>query len=159
MTQPKLAPPPRNPLFLALGGISAETHVLNVLQRIQAAALQDALLVLPFSAIPMLFTFLNLFASRSMNIPLTCRILFFMLKTHHRQIVVSKTMRLMLDNIRGNLRQALKKQKDEMGYNLAALRVVGNQVQEKGVKNYIDEEAWDDEDKKNQRKRAFVHVS
>lgn len=159
VTQPKLAPPPRNPLFLALGGISAETHVLNVLQQIKAAALQDALLVLPFSAIPMLFTFLNLFASRSINIALTCRILFFMLKTHHRQIVASKTMRLMLDNIRSNLRQALKRQKDQMGFNLAALRVVGNQVKEKGVKNYIDKEAWDDDDKKNQRKRAFVHVS
>jgi U3 small nucleolar RNA-associated protein 12 len=159
LSQPKLAPPPRNPLFVALGGISAETHVLNVLQRIKAAALQDALLVLPFSAIPMLFTFLNLFASLSMNIPLTCRILFFMLKTHHQQIVASKTMRLMLDSIRSNLRQALKRQKDEMGYNLAALRVIGNQVQEKGVKNYIDEETWDDEDKKNQRKRGFVHVS
>jgi U3 small nucleolar RNA-associated protein 12 len=159
VTQPKLAVPPRNPLFLALGGISAATHVLNVLQRIKAAALQDALLVLPFSAVPMLFTFLSLFASRSMNIPLTCRILFFMLKTHHRQIVASKTMRLMLDGIRSNLRQALKRQKDEMGYNVAALRVIGNQVQEKGVKNYIDEETWDDEDKKNQRKRGFVHVS
>ncbi len=162
VTQPKLAAPARNPLFLALSGISAETHVLNVLQRIKAAALQDALLVLPFSAIPMLFTFLNLFASRSMNIPLTCRILFFMLKTHHRQIVASRTMRSMLDSIRGNLRQALKKQKDEMGYNIAALRVIGNQVQAKGVKNYVDEEAWDEEDKKNQetqRKRGFVHVS
>lgn len=159
LTQPKIAPPPRNPLFLALGGISAETHVLNVLQRIKAGALQDALLVLPFSAIPMLFTFLNLFASQSMNIPLTCHILFFMLKTHHRQIVASKTMRLMLDGIRSNLRQALKRQKDMMGYNLAALRVVGNQVQEKGVRQYIDEETWDEEDKKNQRKRGFVHVS
>lgn len=158
-TQANIAPPPRNPLFLALGGISAETHVLNVLQRIPAAALQDALLVLPFSILPMLFMFLNVFASRSMNIPLTCRILFFMLKTHHRQIVASKTMRLMLDGIRINLREALKRQKDEMGYNLAALRVVGKQVQEKGEKYYVDEETWDEQDKKSQRKRGFVHVS
>lgn len=158
-TQPKLAAPPRNPLFNALGGISAERHVLSVLQRIKAGALQDALLVLPFSAIPMLFTFLNLFALRSMNTPLTCRILFFMLKMHHRQIVASKTMRLMLDSIRSNVRQSLTRQKDEMGYNVAALRVIGNQVQERGVKNYIDEEAWDDDEKKSQRKRGFVHVS
>jgi U3 small nucleolar RNA-associated protein 12 len=157
--QPNTAPPSRNPLFLALGGISAETHVLNVIQRIKAAALQDALLVLPFSTLQMLFTFLNIFATRSMNIPLTCRVLFFMLRTHHRQIVASKTMRLMLDGIRNNLRQALKKQKDEMGYNLAALRVVSNQVKEKGVKDYVDEETWEDEDTKNQRKRGFVHVS
>ena len=158
-TQPNIAPPPRNPLFMALGGISAEVHVLTVLQRIKAAALQDALLVLPFATIPMLFTFLNIFATRSMNIPLTCRILFFMLKTHHRQIVASKTMRLMLDGIRGNLRHALKRQKDEMGYNLAALRVIGDQVKEKGVKEYVDEDTWEVEDTKSQRKRGFVQVS
>lgn len=98
--QPNMAPPARNPLFMALGGISAEQHVLNTVQKIQAAALQDALLVLSFSMIPSLFTFLDIFATRSMNIPLTCRILFFMLKTHHRQIVASKTMRPMLDGIR-----------------------------------------------------------
>jgi U3 small nucleolar RNA-associated protein 12 len=157
--QPNIAPPPRNLLFMALGGISAETHVMTVLQRIKAAALQDALLVLPFSVIPMLFTFLNIFASRSMNIPLTCRILFFMLKTHHGQIVASKTMRLMLDGIRNNLRQALQRQKDEMGYNLAALRVVGNQVRENSVKDYVDEETWDEGDTNSQRKRGFVQVS
>ena len=156
---PKAAPPPRNLLFMALGGISAETHVLTVLQRIKAAALQDALLVLPFATIPMLFTFLNIFAMRSMNIPLTCRILFFMLKTHHRQVVASKTMRLMLDGIRANLRYSLKRQKDEMGYNLAALRVVSAQVKEKGVKDYVDEETWDTEDTTSQRKRGFVQVS
>jgi U3 small nucleolar RNA-associated protein 12 len=158
-TQPNIAPPPRNPLFMALGGISAEAHVLTVLQRIRAAALQDALLVLPFATLPMLFTFLNIFATKSMNIPLTCRILFFMLKTHHRQIVASKTMRLMLDGIRGDLRQALKRQKDEMGYNLAALRVVGAQVKGKGVKDYVDEDTWEVDEARGQKKRGFVQVS
>jgi U3 small nucleolar RNA-associated protein 12 len=95
-----------------------------------------------------------------MNIPLICRILFFMLKVHHRQIVASKTMRLMLDGIRSNLRQELKRQKDEMGYNLAALRIVGRQVQERGIKDYIDEELWNEEQNiTNPRKRGFVHVS
>lgn len=100
VTQPNTAPPARNPLFMALGGISAESHVLSVLQRIQAAALQDALLVLSFSMVPALFTFLDIFATRSMNIPLTCRILFFMMKIHHRQLISSKAMRPMLDDIR-----------------------------------------------------------
>jgi U3 small nucleolar RNA-associated protein 12 len=160
IAQPNIAPPPRNPIFLALGGISAETHVMNVLQRVKAAALQDALLILPFSTLPILFTFLNIFAMRSMNIPLTCRILFFLLKAHHRQIVAGKTMRLMLDDIRDNLRQELKRQKDEIGYNLAALRIVGKQVQEKGTKNYVDEETWSKEqDSTSPRKRGFIHVS
>lgn len=99
-THPNTAPPARNPLFMALGGISAEAHVMSVLQRIQAAALQDALLVLSFSMVPSLLTFLDIFATRSMNIPLTCRILFFMMKIHHRQLVSSKTMRPMLNDIK-----------------------------------------------------------
>ncbi|KAK6071195.1 WD domain-containing protein [Seiridium cupressi] len=155
---PNIAPPQRDPIFLALGGISAEEHVMSVLQRIKASALHDALLVLPFATVPMLFTFLNLFAMRSMNIPLTCRILFFMLKTHHHQIVASRTMRSMLDGIRTNLRKALKRQKDEMGYNIAALKVVGMQIQDKSVKDYVDEN-WDEDEGQNVRKRAFVHVS
>ncbi|KAH8676025.1 WD domain-containing protein [Xylariales sp. PMI_506] len=155
---PNIAPPQRNMVFMALGNISAEEHVMTVLQRIKASALHDALLVLPFATVPMLFTFLNLFAMRSMNIPLTCRILFFMLKTHHHQIVASRTMRAMLDGIRLNLRKALKRQKDEMGYNIAALKVVGMQIQDKSVKDYIDEN-WEDDESQNVKKRAFVHVS
>lgn len=161
-TNPNAAPPQRNPIFVMLGNISAEAYVMNVLQKIKAAALHDALLVLPFASVPMLFTFLNIFAKRSMNMPLTCRILFFMLKTHHKQIVASKTMRTMLDGIRANLREALKRQKDEMGYNIAALKVVGMQMADNSIKGFVDEK-WDEEREKEEgaavRKRAFVHVS
>lgn len=156
---PNTAPPPRNLIYMAMGNISAEEHVMKVLMKIKAAALQDALLVLPFSILPLLFTFLNIFAQKSMNIPLTCRILFFMLKTHHKQLVASKNMKMMLDSIRQNLRQSLQDQKDQMGYNLAALRVVGTQIQESGVKDYVDEETWDDAESKSEKKRGFVHVS
>ncbi|KXX78292.1 WD repeat-containing protein 3 [Madurella mycetomatis] len=160
LLNPNIAPPQRNPVFVALGNISAETYVLNTLQRIKASSLHDALLVLPFSTVPLLFTFLNLFALREMNIPLTCRILFFMLKTHHKQVVSSRTMRAMLEGIRTNLRAALRRQKDEMGYNIAALRVVGMQLREKNVKDYVDE-TWDEDEKEKKavRKRAFANVS
>jgi U3 small nucleolar RNA-associated protein 12 len=161
-TNPNAAPPQRNPIFGMLGNISAEAYVMNTLQKIKAAALHDALLVLPFASVPMLFTFLNIFAKRSMNMPLTCRILFFMLKTHHKQIVASRTMRAMLDGIRVNLREALRKQKDEMGYNIAALKVVGMQMAESSIKGFVDEK-WDEEREKEEsaavRKRAFVDVS
>ncbi|KAK4459108.1 WD40-repeat-containing domain protein [Cladorrhinum samala] len=162
LSNPNMAPPQRNPIFMALGNISAEQYVMSTLQKIKASALHDALLVLPFASVPMLFTFLNIFALRSMNIPLTCRILFFMLKTHHKQIVSSKTMKGMLDGIRTNLRGALRKQKDEMGYNIAALKVVGMQIADKGVREYVDDK-WEEEEesskKKEVRKRAFASLS
>ncbi|KAM4054977.1 dip2/Utp12 family protein [Hirsutella rhossiliensis] len=153
------APPQRNLVYMALGGITAEEHVMSVLQRIKASALHDALLVLPFASVPVLFTFVNIFATRSMNMPLTCRILFFMIKTHHKQIVASRTMRAMMDGIRTNLREALKRQKDEMGVNIAALKVVGMQIRDKSVKEYVDEE-WEEESaERSAKKRAFVHVA
>lgn len=159
LTNPNAPPPQRNPIFLALGNITAEAHVMSVLVRIKASALHDALLVLPFATVPILFTFLNIFALRSMNIPLTCRILFFMIKTHHKQIVASRTMKAMMDGIRTNLRVALKRQKDEMGVNIAALKVVGMQLRDKSVKEYVDE-TWEDENtERSAKKRAFVHVA
>ena len=157
-TQPNVAAPPRNPLYMALGGISAEAHVLNVLQKIQAAALQDALLVLPFSMVPALFTFINIFLTRSMNVPLAFRVLNFMLKMHHRQIVASKTMRPMLDGIRENLRQSLNRQKKEIGFNLAALRVIGARTKDTQAKDFVDEETWEKEEK-GPKKRGFVQIA
>ncbi|PBP21521.1 WD domain-containing protein [Diplocarpon rosae] len=138
VTQPNIAPPSRNPLYVALGGISAEHHVLNVLQSIKAAALQDALLVLPFSKLPSLLTFIHILATKSMNIYLTTRIHLFMLRTHHRQIVASKTMRHVLEDIRTNIRKSLKRQKDEMGFNLAALRIHIIQTEAYNARNHCD---------------------
>lgn len=159
LSDPQAPPPQRNMVYMALGNVTAEEHVMSVLQRIKAAALHDALLVLPFASVPLLFTFVNIFAVRSMNMPLTCRILFFMIKTHHRQIVASRTMRAMMDGIRTNLREALKRQKDEMGVNIAALKVVGMQIRDRSVKEYVDDE-WEEESaERSARKRAFVHVA
>lgn len=159
---PNAAPPQRNPLYVALGNISAERHLLNVVQKIPAASLQDALLVLPFSKLPALFTFLDIWASRQWEVPLTCRILFFMLKTHHRQIVASRMMRPMLDRIRSTLRQVLAKQKDEMGFNLAALQYIGVQVREQTTKDYVDEETWEKQQAEklsSGTKRGYISVA
>lgn len=162
-SQPNLAPPDRDPVYLAFGNISAEAHLLNVIEKIKAAALQDALLVLPFDKVTSLLTFLRLWTEQQWNMPLTCRILFFMLKTHHRQIVASKMMRPMLDDIRQHLRMALQRQKDEMGFNLAALRFVGDKVRENGTKEYVDEAVWELEEEetigKGRKKRGFVDVA
>ena len=161
-TQPNLALPQRDPIFLAYNHITAEAHLLNVIQKIKAAALQDALLVLPFDKVASLFTFLRIWAERQWNMPLTCRILFFMLKTHHKQLVASKTLRPMLDGIREQLRGALQAQKDEMGFNLAALRFVGRRMGEMSRKQYVDEAVWEEEEEvigKGKKKRGFVDVA
>ncbi|KAK2738503.1 hypothetical protein FQN57_007018 [Myotisia sp. PD_48] len=158
---PNTAPPTRHPQYLALGNISAERYLLNIVRKVPAASLQDALLVLPFSKLSALFTFINIWAGKGWDIPLTCRVLFFILKTHHTQIVTSKMMKPMLDAIRDRLRHVLERQKDEMGYNLAALQFIGGQVREKTRSNYIDEDLWEEEERKQTgaKKRQFMSVS
>ena len=158
--QPNLALPARDPIYLAHNGISAEAHLLNVIQKIKAAALQDALLVLPFDKVITLFIFLQIWVAKRWNMPLTCRILFFMLKTHYKQIVANKVMRVTLDEIREQLRGALQGQKNEMGFNLAALRFVGRRIAESAKTDYVDEKIWDEEEEiaKGRKKRAFIDI-
>ena len=160
-SNPNIAPPQRNLTYMAFGNISAEQHVLSVVEKIKASSLQDALLVLTFDKVTALFAFIGIWAERHWNMPLTCRILFFMLKTHYHQIMASKTMRPMLDGIRASLRTALQEQKDEMGLNMAALKFIGAQVKDRGTKEYVDEERWVEEERKGKgrKKRAFVNVA
>ncbi|RKF55174.1 putative WD repeat-containing protein C3D6.12 [Erysiphe neolycopersici] len=157
ISNPNIAPPSRNLIFMALGGISAEEHVLRVLQKVRAAELDDALLVLPFASVLALFKFLEIFAVRSMDIQLTCRILLFMLKTHHHQIIASKIIKASLQTIRTNLRRVLTQQKSEIGFNLAALKVISLKANEREVRDFIDDRP--DEEKSGQRKRGFISVS
>lgn len=160
-----IAPPQRNPVYMALGNISAEQHLANVVSKIHAAHLQDALLVLPFEKVEKLMRFLNFWAESEWNIVLTCRILFFLLRIHHNQIVASKSLRPMLDAVRGNLRRALKRQKDELGFNLAAVRYIMRSVNDTANMEFIGSvdaaEGGGEEEapRKGGKKRGFTSLS
>ena len=108
--------------------------------------------------------FLNLWAEKEWNIPLTAKILFFLLRVHHNQIVVSKTLRPMLDSVRVNLRRALRRQKDELGYNLAAARFVIRGINENSTAEFVGDGAegeggWEQISGKGGKKRGFANLS
>lgn len=157
-SNPKIAPPQRNPIFPALGNISAERHVLATLSKIPAAQLHDALLVLPFSSLPALFTFIAIWVRKQWNVTLTCRVLFFMLKTHQKQIVASRELKSVLEDMRASLRRTLAANKDLIGFNIAALRFLGERVEERGLVRWEDVEAVE-EGGKERKKRGFVDVA
>lgn len=68
-------------------------------------------------------------------------------------------MRSMLDSVRAHLRAALKHQKDEMGFNLAAVRYIKTGVDAKKSKNFMDEEEFRGFEEKNTKKRAFATLA
>jgi U3 small nucleolar RNA-associated protein 12 len=73
------------------------------------------------------------------------RIIFFLLKTHHHQIVANRVMRTALIPLRKHLRDALKRQKDTIGYNLAALQYIRRRNEAERTAQFYDEEGLDEE--------------
>jgi len=153
------APPQRNPLFMALGGISAEQHVLNTITKIPAASLNDALLVIPFSTLPVLFTFLALFFQRGMQPELSWRVFYFLLQAHNNQLVASKKLKGVMTDILDAYTAWTKRQKSIIGYNVAALSIMSKDVRQGGFQGLEDEEQEIARVEKGRKKRTFASVA
>lgn len=162
------APPPRHPLYVAHNNISSSAYLLQLLTKLPPQALTDSLLLLPFAQLPALLTFLALLArDQPRTIPLVCRVLAFVLRAHHRQLVSSRLMRAELDALRTTLRAGMDASRREMGFNLAGLRVLGRRMEgELAGLGYVDgaeeeeqEEPEHGERGKKGKKRSFVNVA
>ncbi|KAI9143590.1 WD40-repeat-containing domain protein [Paraphysoderma sedebokerense] len=136
LESPQEGAPPKNPMLVALGNISIEEYVFGVVERIKSTELEQALLVIPFSRVVTLLNFLNKWAKMGWNIPLTCRILFYLLKVHHNQIVSNRIMRPVLVSLQMSLREVLTKNKDTIGYNLAAMKYIKREHEARSVMDF-----------------------
>ncbi|KAF9435125.1 hypothetical protein BGZ76_006854 [Entomortierella beljakovae] len=155
-----LSKPQRSPLLISMRQ-TPEQHVWYALERIRPSELDEALLVLPFATVTSLLNWLDVFVQREYNINLVCRILFFLIKSHHNQIVANRIMRPMLDSVRRNLRVGLQKQKDIIGFNVAALNYIRRDYDANNTSEFFDEEAIQkDEEKKkeSEKKRKFMKM-
>lgn len=157
--KPNLAPPQRNPLFMALGGISAEEHVLSTIRKVPSASLNDALLVIPFTTLPTLFTFLAIFMSRRMHPEIAWRVFYFLLQSHNTQLVASKQLKGVLGDILEAYGQWVKEEKGVLGFNMAALGLMSREVRESEVQGLEDEEAEKERVERGTKKRAFASLA
>ena len=102
-------------------------YVLRVVEKIPPTHMEDALLVLPFDKVVSLFRYIDVWITREWNVSLSARILFFLMRTHHAQIVSNRVMRTTLVRLRTHVKNVLAKQKTLVGFNLAALRYLQQQ--------------------------------
>jgi len=151
----KIAVPQRNPVFLALGNISAEQHVLTTIRKIPSAALNDALLVIPFSTLPTLFTFLAIFLQKRMQPELAWRVTYFLLQAHMQQIVASRQLRDVLEDVLMAYQRWQSEEQSVMGFNLAGLNLLSIEAREGEHSSYVDDVVEDEEVGKGRKKRAF----
>jgi U3 small nucleolar RNA-associated protein 12 len=160
--------PPKNPELVARGDLEPAEHVLKTIQKVPAAGMEDALLVLPFRMVVSLLEYLDewaksvsriapravstgadAFSSQDTDIVLTSRLLSFLLRTNHSQIVANRIMRTPLLALRTHLRAALTKQRETVGYNLAALKFLRGKWESEKVAGLLEEEF--DEEKVRRR--------
>ena len=158
---PKIAVPQRNPLFLALGNITAEQHVLTTLRKIPTPALHDALLVIPFSTLPTLFVFLSIFLKRRMMPELAWRVTYFLLQAHMNQTIASGQLRPVLEDISRAYEEWQEEVGDVMAVNLAGLDVMCRDVREAESGGYLNDvvEEEMEEAGKGRKKRAFGSIA
>ena len=71
--------------------------------------------------------------------------MFFLLKTHHHQVVANRTMRTTFIPLRTHLRAALLRQKSTINYNLAALQFIRRQGDARRTAEFYEEADLDEQ--------------
>ncbi|KAI9091554.1 WD40-repeat-containing domain protein [Phlyctochytrium arcticum] len=140
-TNPDAQPLAPSPFIVATGksDMAPEEYVLFVTQKIRSADLDEALLILPMSKAIALLKNIVVWIEMKWNLPLTSRILFFLLRTHQNQLVATKTLQPTLIAIRSSLRAALKSDRDIIGFNSAGLQFLKREIDQRGAEAfYVD---------------------
>jgi U3 small nucleolar RNA-associated protein 12 len=156
-----MAIPPRHPLIVAASPktpMDPEEFVLVTVQRIKSSQLEEALLVLPFSHVTKLLQNLAVWIERSWNPRLTSRILFFLLRTHHNELVSTRALRPTLERIRTAHKKLLVDWKDMLGFNVAGLTFLKQELDARRSSGFMDDTPIEPEVeiKGKQRKRKAV---
>ena len=112
---------PRNPVFEAYGVERSSDYLLKILESVKPSEIEPVILMLPYSHILDLLKYIRIWTNESKNIPLTCRILFFILSTFNDQLVNSANIKQLLEDIKSQTQSNLKKLRALFGVNIAGL--------------------------------------
>lgn len=145
-------PNPRNVILAALD-ISPERYLMDVLSRIRAPIVEDALLTFPLDRITKLLKFVLIWLKSKYNLTLVCRVLFFCIRNFQRQLVANKMLLPELEQIRDHLRSNLLELADTIGSNLAEMRWLQGMWDDTHVRKFNDTEAEANE--QNLKKRVY----
>lgn len=89
---------------------------------VQAADLEQALLVLPFTEALRLLSYLCQWLRQGQQVELCCRVSTLLVRLHNPQLIATPAARPTLIQLQKVLRRSVQGLKDTMGFNLAALQ-------------------------------------
>jgi len=128
--------PPPVPSVLLLGKSPSE-YLLWVVTKIKTANLESALIILPFSQVLVLFSYLEKWVKENKEIVLCCRILYYLLRIHQVQISANKSLLSTLLSLQQFTRKYLQQQKDTMNYNLAVMNYLKREIEHSDTKDFF----------------------
>lgn len=107
-----------NPLML---GLSPSAYVLRAVSNVRSSDLEQALLALPFTDGLKLMDYLKEWMVEGSQVELVCRVAILLLRLHHSQLIATVSSRPVLSSLHQVLRAGVKRLKDTLGFNLAAM--------------------------------------
>lgn len=150
----KLPPPQPNPILKAYGDVTPSKYVCEVLKKVKSSELEESLLVMPFSYVLDLFPLLEIFINQGWEVELSCRCLFFLLRVNHGQITSSQVLLPIIDRLRSTTLSKVAQLKDTIGFNLAGLQFMQQQIEAKGDVQFFSDATDQFKEKKRKKKKA-----
>ncbi|MCO5568312.1 hypothetical protein L7F22_022011 [Adiantum nelumboides] len=102
-------------------GLTPSAYVLRALSSVRASDLEQALLALPFTDALKLMTYLKDWIIEGSQVELVCRVAILLLQLHHSQLVATVSCRSVLTSLHEVFQDGVKKLKDTIGFNIAAM--------------------------------------
>ena len=137
---------------------SAEDFMFRSLARIKSSELEETLLVLPLDYVIQLMEIMEILLKKDLKSEIIIRTFFFLTEIHFGPLSSSKTSKILIQNVRTLVSKQLQELRNNVGFNLAALRHVQNeQDEEEKVKSLLEATTKykDKKRRKKQKQRAI----
>jgi len=129
-TKRPVAYPARPEANILLLGRTGPENLLRVLKGIRAAELQQALLLLPQDSVLQMLVHARTWLENGLEVELACRVVFFLLRVHHKQIVAGHhSLVKQLQELGNAARRTLRHKKELVGLNIAAMNFLRREME------------------------------
>ncbi|XBW36294.1 hypothetical protein QEN19_001883 [Hanseniaspora menglaensis] len=158
---PQPMKPSQNPILMAIRK-TPEEYILETLLKIKSSQLEDALLAMSFSYTLRFLKFINRLLSNDIkliqHLQILIRVLTFIIRNNYRELTSQRdpTLKLELQQVQLKLRQAIKGNINDLGFNLKGLRIASNEWNNMHNLSYLDEDEYETANKERLRARKRV---
>ncbi|XP_015606327.1 WD repeat-containing protein 3 [Cephus cinctus] len=151
---PPKHPPPPPALMQALNCTNTQEYFLETMKRVKASDLEEALLLLPYSAACEILRMLPKLLESEYQSELLARLSLCLIQAHHGPIVASQELLSTLETVKALAMQRIATLRDTVGYNLHGMAYVQRIIEDRdGIQLFKDASRNRRQKNKNRRNK------